>query len=139
MGLFSKLGGSGGINLTPQAGLLLAAMTMVAIDGDVDEDELAIVRRLDRGNGSDDWDAAFKTWKANDTESCVSLSAAAMNPDQQLIAMANLIDIAMADGVLGNSERALLEAFVAAFDVTEGNVSAIVDVIAIKNDRSAFA
>lgn len=139
MGLFSKLGGGAGINLTPQAGLLLAAITMVAIDGDVDDDELAIIRRLDGSRTSDDWDAAFKTWKTNDAQNCVSLSAAAMNPDQQLIAMANLIDIAMADGVLGDSERSLLEAFVAKFDVPEADVSTIVDVIAIKNNKSAFA
>lgn len=136
--LFSKLSVGSGINLTPQAGLLLAAVTMVAIDGDVDEDEMAIINRLNSGGERADWDAAFKTWKGNDAQNCVRLSAAAMNPDQQLVAMANLIDIAMADGVLGDSERALLEAFVATFDVSEDDIQAIVDVIAIKNNKSAF-
>ena len=139
MGLFNKLGGGGEISLTPQGGMLLATITMTAIDGDIDDDELAIIRRLDGSGATANWDAAVKTWKANSIDDCVRLSATAMNSDQQLIAMANLIDIAMADGVLDNNERALLEAFVAAFDVNEADVGKIVDVIAIKNNKSAFA
>ena len=139
MGLFSNLGGGDEISLTPQGGLLLAAITMTAIDGDVDDDELAIIRRLDGSGATADWDAAVKTWKAKSIDDCVRLSASAMSSGQQLIAMANLIDIAMADGVLGNNERALLEAFVAAFDVNEAEIGKIVDVIAIKNNKSAFA
>lgn len=47
MGLFDSLLGTPTQELTPQSGLLLAAITMVAIDGDIDDDELAIIRHLD--------------------------------------------------------------------------------------------
>ena len=139
MGLFSKLGGGDEIALTPQGGLLLAAISMTAIDGNVDDDELAIIRRLDGSGSTADWEAAVKVWKTNSIDECIKLAAKSMNSDQQLIAMANLIDIAMADGVLGNDEKALLEAYVAAFDVGESDIGKIVDVIGIKNNKTAFS
>jgi uncharacterized membrane protein YebE (DUF533 family) len=138
MGLFNKLGGGGEIALTPQGGLLLAAIVMTAIDGDIDDNEIAIIQRLDCSGSSTDWDAAVKAWKTNSIDNCVKLASTTMNSEQQLIAMANLIDIAMADGILGDSERNLLEVFVAAFDVDEKEIEKIVDVISVKNNKSAF-
>jgi len=138
MGLFSKLGGSNEISLTPQGGLLLAAITMTAIDGDIDNDEIAIIRRLDGSGKTDAWDSAVKAWKIKTVEECISLAASSMNSEQQLVAIANLIDIAMADGVLVGDEQRLLEAYVEAFDVRESDIETIVNVIAIKNNKSIF-
>lgn len=138
MGLFSKLGGGGEISLTPQGGLLLAAITMTSIDGDIDDDEIAIIRRLDGSGRTDAWESAVKAWKTKTVEECITLAAASMNGEQQLIAIANLIDIAMADGVLAGDEQRLLEAYVEAFDVSESDIERIVNVIAIKNNKSSF-
>ena len=138
MGLFGKLGGGGEITLTPQGGLLLAAITMVAIDGAVDDDELAIIQRLDRGGRRSDFDTAFKAWKIKSIEECVMLAADSMNERQRLIAIANLIDIAMADGVLAGAEEKLLEAYVEAFNTPTNEIEAIVNVISIKNDKQSF-
>ena len=64
MGLFDKLGGGKDIKLSSQGALLLSAMTMIGIDGDIDDDEVAIIQRMDRGNPtSEDWNNAFKIWK----------------------------------------------------------------------------
>jgi uncharacterized tellurite resistance protein B-like protein len=40
-----------------------------------------------------------------------------MNQDQRLAAMANLINIAMADGSLHGNEQQLLDAYIEAFSV----------------------
>lgn len=138
MGLFSKLGGNSEISLTPQGGLLLAAISMTAIDGDIDDDEIAIIRRLDGSGKTDAWDSAVKAWKMKSVEECILLAATSMNSEQQLIAIANLIDIAMANGVLAGDEQRLLEAYVEAFDVSESDIETIVNVIAIKNNKSSF-
>ncbi|NOS74073.1 MAG: hypothetical protein HOP36_05950 [Methyloglobulus sp.] len=138
MSLFNRLAGTKEITLTPQAGLLLAAVTMVAIDGDVDDDELAIIRRLDGSGTTKDWDAAVKTWKAQPLETCIELAAKAMDSDQQLVAIANLIDIAMADGILVGAEQQLLEIYLKTFKVDAREVEKIVDVIATKNNKSIF-
>lgn len=138
MGLFDKLIGNNEINLTPQAGLLLAAITMTACDGDIDDDEIAIIRRLDGSRSTDDWEAAVKAWKLKSASECIALAAAAMNSQQRHVAIANLVDIAMADGVLAGAEKELLEAYAEAFEISANDISNIVDVIAIKNDRSIF-
>ncbi len=138
MGLFDKLGGGKEISLTPQGGLLLAAITMVAIDGDVDDDELAIIRRLDGSGKTTDWESAVKVWKSKNLDECISMAANSMNAEQQQAAMANLIDIAMADGILAGDEEKLLEAYVEAFDVPIDSIKAMINVISVKNDKSIF-
>lgn len=138
MGIFDRLTGQKEIALTPQGGLLLAAITMVAIDGDVDDDELAVIRRLDGSGQTVAWDSAVKTYKMKTLAECIGLAANAMNEEQRMVAMANLVDIAMADGMLVGDEKELLEAYVAAFGVDEDDVTRIVDVIAVKNNKTAF-
>ena len=138
MGLFDKLVGNREISLTPQAGLLLSAITMVAIDGDVDDDESAIIRRLDGSGKTDAWDSAVKAYKTNSLEECISIVASSMNTEQRLVATANLIDIAMADGVLAGAEQNLLEAYVEAFEVSKAEIERIVNVVSIKNNKTIF-
>ncbi len=65
--------------------------------------------------------------------------AALTTTPQRLATMANLVDIAMADGALAGAERELLEAYVTAFGIAESEVEKMVAVIAVKNDRSVFA
>lgn len=111
---------------------------MTAIDGDIDDDEIAIIRRLDGNRQTDAWEAAVKAWKMKSIDECISLAAESMNSEQQLVTIANLIDIAMADGVLAGDEQRLLEAYVDAFDVSESEIEKIVHVVAIKNNKSCF-
>jgi uncharacterized tellurite resistance protein B-like protein len=138
MGLFDKLTGQREIALTPQGGLLLAAITMVGADGHVDDDELAVIRRLDGSGATIAWDAAVKTYRLKSVRECIGLATSAMNREQRLVTMANLVDIAMADGGLAGAEKDLLEAFVEAFGVSQEDVARIVDVISIKNNKSIF-
>lgn len=61
-----------------------------------------------------------------------------MNAEQRLTAIANLIDIAMTDGILAGAEKELLESYVSAFDLSESDIGKIVGVISIKNNKSVF-
>lgn len=136
MGLFDRLAGTKKEQISPQVGLLLSAITMIAADGVVDDDELAILRRLDSGGTA--FDVALRAFKSNSFDDCISLATKAMNPEQRLVAMANLVDIAMADGYLHGSEKELLEAYVDAFSIESSIVETIVEVIAIKNNKDLF-
>lgn len=140
MSVFDKLGFSGSTpkSLTPMSSLLLACITMITADGHVDDDELAIVRRLDGDNNTSDWENAKKVWKASSIEECIRVSAAGLSGGQRVAAMANLIEIAMADGILEEHEKALLEAFVDAFEIDDDSLNSIINVIAVKNNRSIF-
>ncbi len=125
-------------HITPKAALLLATITVTAIDGDLDANEVAIINRLDGANTSDDWDTAIQVWNETSVDECIPIVAASLDAKQQRVVMANLVDIAMADGFLDESENVLLRAYAGAFDVSEADIEKIVDVITIKNDKSRF-
>ncbi|GAA6138104.1 hypothetical protein NBRC116583_18510 [Arenicella sp. 4NH20-0111] len=124
--------------LTPRAAVLLAAITVSAVDGELDSNEVAIINRLDGFTTSADWDFAIGVWNDTPMEDCVALVAKSLNERQQRICFANLVDIAMADGSLHESENVLLRAYTSAFSVTDGEVERIVDVITLKNDKTGF-
>ena len=54
------------------------------------------------------------------------------------MAVANLIDIAMADGFLVGQEQELLESYFDAFSVSRAEIENILKVISNKNDKSLF-
>jgi len=124
--------------LTPRAALLLAAITVSAVDGDLDTHEVAIINRLDGFSTSVDWDFAIGVWNDTPMEDCVDLVAKSLTERQQRICFANLVDIAMADGALHESENVLLRAYTNAFNVADTEVQRIVDVITLKNDKAGF-
>ena len=124
--------------LTPKSALLLSTITMAAIDGDLNANEIAIINRLDGFSLSDEWDLAIMVWESNPIDECVSLIAQTLNQKQQRVAMANMVDIAMADGSFEEDENMLLRAYANAFEVSDSDIEKIVDVISIKNDKSIF-
>lgn len=124
--------------LTPKSALLLAAITISAIDGDVDVNEVAIINRLDGFTASADWEIAVAVWNETPLENCIPMVANALNMKQQRVTIANLVDIAMADGFLHEAENTLLRAYASAFSVSDAEIERIVDVITLKNDKSSF-
>lgn len=124
--------------ITPKAALLLATITVTAIDGELDAHEVAIINRLDGFTTSEDWDSAIAIWNSTPLEDCIPLVAASLDDKQQRVAMANMFDIAMADGRLDEAENMLLRAYANAFDVSDDDIERIVDVITIKNDKTKF-
>lgn len=124
--------------LTPKAALLLSAISITMIDGEADPNEVAIINRLDGFNLSDDWDTAIQVWNEASIEDCISAIASSLDAKQQRVVMANLVDIALADGFLDKVENTLLRVYARAFSVSEEDIERIVDVLSIKNDKSRF-
>lgn len=124
--------------LTAKSALLLSTITMAAIDGDLDKNEMAIINRLDGFSLSQEWDLAIDVWNACSMDECITLIAETLNEKQQRVAMANMVDIALADGFFDENENLLLRAYAKAFNVADTDVEKIVDVISIKNDKSLF-
>ena len=124
--------------LTPKSALLLSAITMAAIDGQLDKNEMAIINRLDGFSLSDEWDLAIAVWDIKPLDECILLIAETLDQKQQRVAMANMVDIATADGSLDEAENMLLRAYADAFGVADSEIERIVDVITIKNDKTLF-
>jgi len=137
MGFFDKLMGGKDVELTAKSSLALAAMTMIAIDGSIEEEELSTLRRIIRGD-TNAFEQAFKVFKAKSPHECVELIAQKLDQKQKMAVLANLLDIAMADGVLAGSEKDLLEKYVKSFQIRDDILKNMVDFIAIKNDFSIF-
>lgn len=138
MSLFGKLTGGGETTLDSKAAILLACITMIAADGDIDEDELAILRRIDGPRATPAWDAALKAWKKHGFDECIALVAKFIDRSHVNPLMANLIDIAMADGHLAGDEQKLLEAYMEALSPDQSRVEMYVEVIGEKNSVSTL-
>lgn len=132
MGLFDKLLGKE-TKLTPKSAFVLSAMTLIAADGQIDEEEIFALRRLVKGD-MESIKTAQKVWQANpNLKDLLPLIAAALDVKQKEVTMANLIDLAMADGSLAGTEKELLMLYIQAFGMTEEQVKPIIDVVALKN------
>lgn len=137
MGLFDKLLGKD-VKLTPKSAFVLSAMTLIAADGQIDEEEILYLRRLVKGD-TDAVKNAQKVWQAHPSlKDLLPLIAAALDAKQKEVVIANLIDLAMADGFLAGAEKALLTEYLQAFGMGEEQVKPIVDVIAVKNNSGVF-
>ena len=124
--------------LTPRAAILLAAITVSAADGELNTNEVAIINRLDGFSTSADWDFAIGVWNDTPMEDCIDLVAKSLDERQQRVCFANLVDIAMADGSLHESENFLLSTYTSAFSVADAEIEKIFDVITLKNDKAGF-
>jgi len=135
MGLFDKLLGKEA-KLTPKSAFVLSAMTLIAADGQIDEEEILSLRRLVKGD-MDSIKTAQKIWQGTpNLKELLPLIAAALNAKQREVVIANLIDLAMADGTLAPAEKELLDLYLQTFQISEEKVKPVIDVVALKNNTS---
>jgi uncharacterized tellurite resistance protein B-like protein len=137
MGIFDKLSGGKEVQLTPKAALALAAMTMIGIDGATEDEEVDTLRRIVRGDGNA-FDQAYRVYKDKSVQESVQLVSKSLDEKQKVAVISNLLDIAMADGLLAGAEKELMMLYLDSFKISEEIVKDIVDVIAVKNDFSIF-
>ena len=64
--------------------------------------------------------------------------AAALDERQREVVMANLIDLAMADGSMAGNEKEMLMQYLQAFGISEDKVKPIIETIAVKNNLGIF-
>jgi uncharacterized tellurite resistance protein B-like protein len=137
MGLFDKLKGNQEIKLSPKGALALAAMTIIAADGSIDEDEIAGLKRIVRGD-ENSFNQAYKVFKNKPLTECVEVVGKILNDKQKACVVANLVDLAMADGVLAGAEEKMLTAYISSFQLSDDVVKKIIDAIEMKNNFLVF-
>lgn len=137
MGIFDILLGRK-TKLTPKSAFVLAAMSLIAADGEIDEEEILSLRRLVKGD-VEAIKLAQNVWQGNPKlKDLLPRIAKALDSKQREVVMANLIDLAMADGTLAPAENALLNLYVQAFQIKEVRVKEMIAFIALKNNSSVF-
>lgn len=138
MGLFDKLTGSKIVQLTPKSAVVAAAITVIASDGVLDEQELSDLQKIVRGDKTA-VETAIKVIQANQLPEIITLVATGLNEKQRITTMAILCDLAMADGILAGNEKKILQMYMEKFGIPEATMKPIIDAIALKNDFSVFS
>lgn len=138
MGIFDKLTGSRSVTLTPKSALVAAAITVIASDGVIEEQELFDLQKIARGDRNA-VETAIKFIQGTPVQETIGKVADVLNEKQRLTAMAILLDLAMADGVLAGNEQKILQAYMDAFGISDQVLKPVIDAVALKNDFSVFS
>jgi len=138
MGVFDKLTGSKNVTLTPKSAVVAAAITVIASDGVLEEQELFDLQKIVRGDKGA-VDTAIRVMQANQLPEIITMVAACLNEKQRITTMAILCDLAMSDGILAGNEQNLLQMYMEKFGIPEATMKPIIDAIALKNDFSVFS
>ena len=138
MGIFDKLTGGKSMQLTPKSALVAAAITVVASDGVLDDQELFDLQKIVRGDKTA-VDIAMKVLQEAKLPEVMDAVAGILNEKQRLTAMAILLDLAMADGILAGNEQKILQVYMEKFGISETALKPVIDTIALKNDFSVFS
>ncbi len=138
MGIFDKLTGGKSLQLTPKSALVAAAITVVASDGVLDDQELFDLQKIVRGDKTA-VDTAVKVLQGGTLPEIMDAVAGVLNEKQRLTTMAILLDLAMADGILAGNEQKILRAYMEKFGISESALKPVVDTIALKNNFSVFS
>jgi uncharacterized tellurite resistance protein B-like protein len=138
MGIFDKLTGGKSVQLTPKSALVAAAITVVASDGVLDDQELFDLQKIVRGD-KNAVDTAVKVLQGGKLPEVMDAVAGVLNEKQRLTTMAILLDLAMADGILAGNEQKILQAYMEKFGISEAALKPVIDTIALKNDFSVFS
>ena len=124
--------------LGSRAALALAAMSVIAADGVIEDEEVDALHRLLQGDQAA-YDQAWALFEEITFGECVEIVSSALDEQQRLTAIANLLDLAMVDGRIDDDEKMLLDAYIESFVIPGETLNAMVDVMLVKNDLSVFA
>ena len=138
MGIFDKLTGSKSVTLTPKSALVAAAITVIAADGVIDEQELFDLQKIVRGDRNA-VETAIKFIQGSQIPETITKVAETLSEKQRLTTMAILLDLAMADGILAGNEQKILQMYMDKFNISEQELKPLIDAIALKNDFSVFS
>lgn len=145
MGLFDKIFQSAPeeTKLTQQEAFAGIAIAMAGADGSIGASEwdgiVNYIRRLriyDNFSGpafDKLFDKLFKILKKDGPGALVKASADALSDDLKLTAFACAVDISLADGVLEDEEKDIINQLAATLNIPERTAISIIEVMIIKN------
>lgn len=120
--------------ISAQGALILAMMTVILIDGNADEDEMMVLQRVMDNSDADETDEELdELYESHNLKDRIELIANSLDSTQRMTVLANLLDVAMADGILGEREKDLIVTFTIEFQTDDSDLDKIIDVIFAKN------
>jgi tellurite resistance protein len=120
--------------ISPLLGLVIVLMFIATVDDDIaDEEQKFITRFCDDDNL---YNKAYQYHQNNNFEEI--LAKLALNEQQKMCYLANIIELAMSDGVFDSREQKMIKRFAQAADLDDSQVQTIRDVLLIKNQLSVL-
>jgi len=121
--------------ISPLLGLTVVLMFIATVDNAITDEEQEFIKRF---CGSDDelYDKAYEYYQNHTFEE--TIGALALNGQQKMCYLANIIELAMVDGVFDSREQKMIKRFADAADLNEAEVRTIRDVLLIKNQLSVL-
>ena len=118
--------------ISPLLGLAIILMFIATIDDDIADEEQEFIIKF----CADDelYNKACEYYQNNTFEQ--TLGALALNEQQKMCYLANMIELAMVDGAFDSREQKMIKRFAQAADLTEAQVRTIRDVLLVKNQLS---
>ncbi len=123
--------------LTPVAIFSAAIYSVAEIDGHVEKGELIVLQESIPDRGAVDLGTRF--CKAKGVHEVVKLAGSALNEDQRRCLMANLIAVAMSDGLLRTAEQEALGSYRAAMSISDEDHEAAFEALMARNNLSILA
>jgi len=147
MGLFDKIFQENEFSaeqtFSKQEAFLATSLAVAGCDGFVSDEEwsnlVSYVRRIKLFGGLNDndfnkmFDRLFTILKGKGPAALIQLSKPAMDEDLKLTAFCCAVDIALADGILEDEEKNVLDELMQTLNVPEKTAVAIIEVMLIKN------
>lgn len=121
--------------IPPLLGLAVVLMFVAAVDGEIADEEQEHILRFCQ-NDEDFYNRAYEWYNSTSYEEF--LSNLALDEQQKLCYLANILEIAMVDGVFDSKEQALIRTFVNAAELPADKVRAVEDVLLMKNQLSVL-
>jgi uncharacterized tellurite resistance protein B-like protein len=122
--------------LSPFEIALSALMFAAASDLDIDATEEAYIKHL-AGEHTGSFETAIQYYDSHSLDEVIALLTT-LDEQQKLCALANVIELCMADGVLHSSEQDLIKRYATSMNIPAQRSDAVKDILLIKNQTSVF-
>ncbi|MBU8901836.1 MAG: hypothetical protein KOO69_03770 [Victivallales bacterium] len=121
-----------GAPISPLLGLAILLMFIATTDDDIADEEQEFITKFCNDDGL--YNKAYEYYQNNTFEQ--TLGSLVLNEQQKMCYLANIIELAMVDGVFDSREQKMIKCFAQAADLTEDQIRTITDVLLIKNQLS---
>lgn len=124
-----------GQQISPLLGLAVILMFIATVDRDIADEEQDFIKRFCDFDEKF-YDKAYDYYQKHSFEE--TIEALRLNGQQKMCYLANIIELAMADGVFDSREQKMIRQFSDAAGLTDAEVRSIRDVLLIKNQLSVL-
>ena len=124
------------VKLNAFSALAAGMMYVAGIDNEIAESEENYIRRI-CGVRKDEFRTGVEFYN-NSSLADFEKQAATMSEGQKLCILANMLDLAMVDGVLHTSEQNIVQSFIDSTGLDKGKAGLIIDALEIKNHTAVL-